>query len=255
VDGAPFGELTDNDGTTHRLWRVADPQAIEAVHAALTPAELLIADGHHRYETARVYAEEIGGDGPHRHVLMCLVALRDPGLTIFPTHRLLTRLDDERRDALRAAIERDWDAEPVAADALEPAAPGNGHVRIGYLDAHHRRPLALTLKDPAIADAALPGKPAAYRRLDTAVCEALLLEGALGMTEEDIAHLRGLDYARTTEDARERILAGDAQAGFFMGPTPVELVRAVAAAGEVMPPKSTYFFPKVPTGLVFNPLT
>jgi uncharacterized protein (DUF1015 family) len=252
LDGPPYGELTDDDGTANRLWRVADPAAIAAAQDALAPAELLIADGHHRYETARVYAEEIGGDGPHRHVLMCLVSLSDPGLTIFPTHRLLTGLDDERRVALRDAIRRDWEVEEVADDALEPAPDGD--VRVGYLDSFHGRPLRLTLKDPAIADAALPGKPAAYRRLDTAVTEALLLEGALGMTEDDISHLRGLDYARSTDEARERVRAGDVQAGLFMGAAPVELVREVAAAGEVMPPKSTYFFPKVPTGLLFNPL-
>ena len=87
-----------------------------AVAAALAPAELLIADGHHRYETARVYHEE-GGAG---HVLMCLVALQDPGLTVFPTHRLLTGLDDGRRESLRATIQRDFEIAEVAADALEP---------------------------------------------------------------------------------------------------------------------------------------
>ena len=254
LDEPPFGEVTDEDGTTHRLWRVGDADAIAAVQDALRPAELLIADGHHRYETARVYADEVGGEGPHRYVLMCLVSLGDPGLTIFPTHRLLTGLDDERRVALREAIRRDWDVEEIAEDDLEPAPADDGRVRIGYLDAHHGRPLRLTLKDPAIADAALPGKPDAYRRLDTAVTEALLLQGALGMSEDDISHLNGLDYARSTDEARERVRSGDVQAGLFMGPAPVELVREVAAAGEVMPPKSTYFFPKVLTGLLFNPL-
>jgi uncharacterized protein (DUF1015 family) len=255
LDGPPFGELTDEDGTRNRLWRVADAGAIAAAHAALEPAELLIADGHHRYETARTYAAEVGGDGPHRHVLMCLVSLSDPGLTIFPTHRLLTGLDDERRVALREAIRRDWEIEEIAEEELEPAPAGDGRVRIGYLDAHHGRALRLTLKDPAIADAALPGRSPAYRRLDTAVTEALLLQGALAMSADDISHLRGLDYARSTVEARERVRAGDVQAGLFMGPAPVALVRDVAAAGEVMPPKSTYFFPKVPTGLLFNPLS
>ena len=252
LERAPLGELTDDDGTTHRIWRVGDRDAIAAAQEALRPAELLIADGHHRYETARAYAQEIGGEGPHRHTLMCLVSMSDPGLTIFPTHRLLTGLDDARRVVLREAIRGDWEIEEVGDDELEP--PQDDRVRIGFLDAHHGRPLRLTLKDPAIADAALPGKPDAYRRLDTAVTEALLLQGALGMSEDDIAHLRGLDYARSTADARERIRSGDVQAGLFMGPAPVTLVRAVAAAGEVMPPKSTYFFPKVLTGLLFNPL-
>ncbi len=164
LGGPPFGEVTDADGTTNRLWRVGDPDAIAAVQEALRPAELLIADGHHRYETARVYADEIGGDGPHRYVLMCLVSLGDPGLTIFPTHRLLTGLDDEKRVALREAIRRDWDVEEIDAADLEPAPADDGRVRIGYLDAHHGRPLRLTLKDPAIADAALPDRPDAYRR-------------------------------------------------------------------------------------------
>src|SRR3954454_8052107 len=250
VAGPPLDEVTDADGTTHRLWRVGDPGAIAAAVETLAPAELLIADGHHRYETARVHAAETGAHDPH--VLMALVSLRDPGLTIFPTHRLLTALDDEGRAALRAAIERDWDVEEVPAEALEPS-PGDG-VRIGFLDAGELRPLRLSLRDPATAARALPDHADAYRRLDTAVLEALLLDGALGMTEDDISHLRGLDYARSTAEARERVLRGEVRAAFFMGATPVGLVREVAAAGEVMPPKSAYFFPKVLTGLVFNPL-
>ena len=241
--GEPWAEVTDEDGTVHRLWRVTDPVAHAAVQEALAPAELLIADGHHRYETARVHHAEGGAE----HVLMCLVALQDPGLTVFPTHRLLTRIDD--RDALRETIERDFEVAP--ADELEPAGDG-GPVRMGYLDAHHRRPLMLTLRDPAIVAAALPDKPEPYRQLDTAVLEALVLQGALGMSEDDISHLDGLDYARDTEQARERVEAGTAQAAFFMAPTPVSKVRDVAATGESMPPKSTYFFPKVLTGMVFN---
>jgi uncharacterized protein (DUF1015 family) len=244
----PWAEVTDEDGTTHRLWRVADPGAIEAVRAALEPAELLIADGHHRYETARVHHEE-GGAG---HVLMCLVALQDPGLTVFPTHRLLTEIGD--REGLRATLERDFEIAPT--EELEPQGDGGGRgrVQMGYLDAHHQRPLMLTLKDPEIAAEALPDKPEPYRALDTAVLEALVLQGALGMSEDDISHLHGLDYARDTAEARERVESGEAQAAFFMRGTPVAQVRAVAATGESMPPKSTYFFPKVLTGMVFNPL-
>jgi uncharacterized protein (DUF1015 family) len=254
TETVPWGEVTDDDGTQHRLWRVGDEGAIATVTESLSRTELLIADGHHRYETARVYADEIGGEGEHRYVLMCLVALQDPGLTVFPTHRLITDLPDDKRQALRDAIQRDWEMTEVAADELQPTAATDGRIRVGYLDAHHRRPLLLTLKDPAIADAALPDMPEPYRRLDTAVLEALILKQALGMSEDDISHLHGLDYARDTEQARERVEAGDAEAAFFMSPTPVERVRDVAAAGVNMPPKSTYFFPKVLTGELFNPL-
>src|ERR671929_612783 len=109
----PFGSATDADGTTTTLWRCADPAAIEAVQGALAQAELLIADGHHRYETARVYAEEVGGEGTHRYTLMFLCSMSDPGLTVLPTHRLLTAVDDGRREALRAALEESFEAEPV----------------------------------------------------------------------------------------------------------------------------------------------
>ena len=256
MDGEPFAEATDGEGTRNTLWRVADPEQIAALQAALAGAELLIADGHHRYETARAYADEVGGEGEHRYVLMFLVALDDPGLLIFPTHRMLSGLkdDSEKQEAIRDVARRDFEIETLDdAQELEPPADGD-RVAFGYMDSFLKRPFRLTLKDQKIADEALAGMPEPYRRLDTAVLEALVLRGALGMSEDDISHLRGLDYSKNLPDAIERVESGTADAGFFMRATPVEQVREVAEAGESMPPKSTYFFPKVPTGLVFNPL-
>jgi uncharacterized protein (DUF1015 family) len=252
VDGEPWGVVTDEDGTEHRLWRLADPAAIAAVSGALAGRELLIADGHHRYETARVFAQEPGAPAGAGHVLMCLVALQDPGLTVFPTHRLVSGLDEARRAALDEALARDWEAEDVDPSRLQPEAR-DGVVQVGHY-ARSTGARRLTLRDLAAADAALPGRAEPYRRLDTAVLEALVLKGALGMTDDDIAHFHGLGYARTAAEAVARVDAGEADAAFFMAPTPVDRVRAVAAAGESMPPKSTYFFPKVLTGMVFNPL-
>jgi uncharacterized protein (DUF1015 family) len=250
---APWGETTDDDGTQNRLWRVDDEQTIATLQQSLANTELLIADGHHRYETARVYAEEIGGEGPHRYVLMCLVALQDPGLTVFPTHRLVNKLKPEQHETLANAIRADFEIEELTStDALEPT-PGST-VQIGYIDAHFKRPFMLTLKDQAIADAALPDHAEPYRRLDTAVLEALILKGALKLTDEHIDHLDGLGYARDSAQALQYIETGEYDAAFFMSATPVQQIQAVAAAGESMPPKSTYFFPKVPTGLLFNPL-
>jgi len=253
---APFASATDDDGTRNTLWRVSDPDQIAALQTALADAELLIADGHHRYETARVYADEVGDEGEHRYVLMLLCSLSDPGLLVFPTHRLLTRLKDDRakQEAIREILLRDFEVAQVDREELEPAAGGDG-VAFGYMDSFHRQPYRATLKDQRIADRALPGMPEPYRRLDTAVLEALILRGALGMSEDDISHLRGLDYSKSLEDAIERVESGAADAGFFMRATPVDQVREVAEAGESMPPKSTYFYPKAPTGLVFNLLT
>jgi uncharacterized protein (DUF1015 family) len=248
----PWGEVTDDDGTRHRVWRVADGEAIAAVQEATAGAELLIADGHHRYETARAYADEVGGEGPHRYVLMCLVALEDPGLTVFPTHRLVSGLRPEQHETLAKAIREAFDVEETTREAIVPE--GDGPLRLGYIDAHFKRPLMLTLKDPAIADRALQGHSEPYRRLDTAVLEALILKSVLEMTDDDISHLRGLGYARGADEALELVDRGEFDCAFFMRDTPIEQVREVAAAGESMPPKSTYFFPKLLTGLLFNPL-
>jgi uncharacterized protein (DUF1015 family) len=251
--GEPWGFATDDDGTVNRMWRIADGAAITAISDALKTTELLIADGHHRYETARVYAEEIGGEGPHRYVLMCLVSLEDPGLTVFPTHRLLRDLRPDQHEALANALRRDFDVRQLESTA--ELVPSYGQpVSMGYIDAHFRRPLMLTLKDQSIADAALADHAEPYRRLDTAVLEALILKGALNMSDDDIDHLKGLGYARNFDDALNLVTTGEFDAAFFVAPTPIEQVREVAATGESMPPKSTYFFPKVPTGLLFNPL-
>ena len=250
----PWGEVTDADGTLHRVWRIADPAVHETLGAALADAELLIADGHHRYETARTYADEVGGDGPHRYTLVCLVSLEDPGLTVFATHRLLRDLDRDAQERLAAGIRESFDVEQVPEDRLDPA-DRDGPGVFGYIDAHFRRPYRLRLKDPAAIDQALANNSDAYRRLDAAILEELILKRTLGMSDDDIAAKRGLGYATGAPEALRQLDAGNYEAAFLLRPTPVEQVREVAAAGETMPPKSTYFFPKLLTGIAFNPLS
>ncbi|HVD57431.1 MAG TPA: DUF1015 family protein [Thermoleophilaceae bacterium] len=249
--GEPFATAGDD-----RLWRSSDPDQVAELQMAVADEELLIADGHHRYETARAYAEEVGGEGEQSYVLMFLCSLSDPGLLVFPTHRLLSGLAEDRgkQEAIRAVLMRDFEIEELTEpQELEPNSESKG-VAFGYMDSFHKKPYRVKLKDQSIADRALDGMPAAYRRLDSAVLEALVLREALGMSEDDISHLRGLDYSKSLDDAIEAVQSGRADAGFFMRGTPVAQVREVAETGESMPPKSTYFFPKVPTGLVFNPL-
>jgi uncharacterized protein (DUF1015 family) len=251
---APWAEVTDDEGTMHRVWRIDDADAHRAFAADLADAELLIADGHHRYETALAYANAIGGEGPHRYTLMCLVSLDDPGLTVFGYHRLLTDLGDvETQEALATAIRANFELEEVPPERLDPVGE-DGIGVFGYIDAHFKRGFRLRLKDPAVLEQAIPDASQPYRALDAAILEALILRDALGLTAEDIEAKRGLAY---TASATEAIAALDdeADAAFLMRPTPIEQVRAVAAAGETMPPKSTYFFPKLLTGLVFNPLS
>ncbi|CAN5134987.1 DUF1015 domain-containing protein [soil metagenome] len=253
TDSEPWGEATDPDGTVNRVWRIEDPAVIDAVRTELSESELLIADGHHRYETARTYADEVGGEGEHRYTLMALVSLEDPGLTVFGYHRLLTDLSDSaKQEALRDTILSSFDVEEVPLDDLDPAGEEGTGV-FGYVDAHHRKGYRLRLKDPVALDSELADYSQAYRQLDAAILETVVLRGALGMSAEDVEAKRGIAYTASAEQAIDRLGEG-VDAAFLMRPTPVEQVREVAAAGETMPPKSTYFFPKLLTGLVFNPL-
>ena len=256
ISGDPWGEATDDDGTVHRVWKVDDPGVHEAVAETLADAELLIADGHHRYETARTYRGEVGGEGPHDYTLMALTALEDPGLTVFPTHRLLSGLagDPERQEHLSEGLKELFELEEVEGDALDPAGE-EGLGVFGYIDAHFQRPFRLHLKDSAELDRMLEDRPASYRRLDVAILETLVLKGVLGLSEDDIAAKRGIGYAKSLADVREALQSGGYDAAFTLRPTPIDQVREVATEGETMPPKSTYFFPKILSGIVFNPLS
>ncbi|HEX8205655.1 MAG TPA: DUF1015 domain-containing protein [Solirubrobacteraceae bacterium] len=243
----PWATVTDDDGTVNRMWRVTDAELIETLTEAVGGAELLIADGHHRYETARVYAEEAGTEGA-QWVLMDLVALEDPGLTIFPTHRLAKGRGQERYEALAQTLKEHFEIEEVPLEELAPPA-SDGPPQFGYLDSHFKRPFRLRYKGTADSD--LTGPLAEF---DSAILEAVILKGPLGLTDEDIDHMHDFGYARDDAQAKRLVEEGAYDVAFLLRPPSVEVTRAVAGAGQNMPPKSTYFFPKVPTGLLFNPL-
>jgi uncharacterized protein (DUF1015 family) len=256
LGGAPWGEVTDADGTTHRVWRIGDPAVHEAVAAELESGELLIADGHHRYETSLAYQREVGPGGDADYVLMALVSLEDPGLTVFPTHRLLkARTDDPgaREKAITDAVSEIFDIEQVPVADLDPAGTDGVGV-FGFIESRFERCFRVRLRDTDRLDEVLADRSEAYRTLDAAILEELVLKGIVGMTTEDIAAKRGIGYTPHVGQVLEKLAAGDYQAGFVLRATPVDQVRAVAAAGETMPPKSTYFFPKLLTGIAFNPL-
>ena len=256
IEGAePWGEATDEGGTVTRVWRVGDPTIHAQVTELLAGAQLLIADGHHRYETAIAYRDQIdretgaakGGDGDHNYTLMSLTGLDDPGLTVFPTHRLLSGLGEGLREL--------FDAAEVPLEELDPLGQ-EGVGIFGYIDSHHKQAYRLRLKESAIAalDEQLAGKPEAYRRLDAAILETLVLKGIAGLSEDDIMAKRGLGYSKSVEDSLGLLEDGTYDVAFILRPIPVEQVKAICESDENMPPKSTYFFPKVLTGLVFNPV-
>jgi len=258
IEGAePWGEASDEGGTLTRVWRVADPAILSAVTELLAGAQLLIADGHHRYETAIAYRDEVGAEGEGEFTLMALTGLEDPGLTVFPTHRLLSGLrdDPERQRRLGEGLRELFDATEVPLEQLDPLGEEGAGV-FGLYDCFHKRAFRLRLKDSAIAalDEQLAGKPEAYRRLDAAILETLVLKGIAGLSEDDILAKRGLGYSKSVEDSLALLEEGVYDVAFVLRPIPVDQVKAICESEENMPPKSTYFFPKVLTGLVFNPV-
>jgi uncharacterized protein (DUF1015 family) len=242
----PWGEANEG-GTVNRVWRVDDPAVHAAVTELLAGAQLLIADGHHRYETARAFRDEVGGEGPHNYTLMSLTGLDDPGLTVFPTHRLLAGFT--AGDGLRELFE----VEEIALEHLDPAGEEGVGV-FGAYDSVEKRAYRLRLRNLDEVDRRLAGQPEPYRRLDSAILETLVLKGLAGMSDHDIDERRGLEYAKSVDDALRLLEEGPYDAGFFLRPVPVEQVKAVAETDANMPPKSTYFFPKVMTGMVFSPV-
>lgn len=251
----PWGEAADAGGTVTRIWRL--PGLVDVIPELLADAQLLIADGHHRYETAIAYRDEVGGEGDHNYTLMAITGLDDPGLSIYPTHRLLSGIaaDPERQRRLGEGLRELFDVTEVETDRVDPLGEDGVGV-FGLYDSHHKRAYRLRLKEAGIAelDDLLAGMPEAYRRLDAAILETLVLKKLAGLGEDDILAKRGIGYAKSVEDSLRLIEDGTYDVAFILRPIPVDQTKAICESDANMPPKSTYFFPKVLTGLVFNPL-
>ena len=244
-----------SDGlVTHRLWVVNDPVSIEALRKDFADRKLYIADGHHRYETALRYREH---HPEADHVMMMLVDMEDPGLVVFPTHRLLSELNDFDPAALPERCGDFFAAELYSdrkgAEAALSEFYNAGQHAFGYFDGAQW--YTLLLQDIKVMDGILPEMSDAYRHLDVSILHSLVLERLLGIDRENMAAQKNLSYTRSAEEAEQSVREGKSQCCFLLNPTRVEEIGAVAAAGEKMPQKSTYFYPKLITGLVMNPLT
>lgn len=258
----PTASVTDEAGLTHRLWALTDADAIATVQRQLADTKLYIADGHHRYETALNYRNwlreqgtPVGADSDY--IMMMLVEMNHSGLVVFPTHRLLRDLPDFDPAALLNACRDRFEVEeglPLAAiDGKLEQAYRRGQRAFGFY-AGGDVAAVLTLRDPSVMDEALPSLSEASRRLDVNVLHTLILEQKLGIDKANMAQQINLTYTRSLTEAIEGVRTGAYQATFLLNPTRVSEIRDVAAAGEKMPQKSTYFYPKLITGLTMNRL-
>ena len=261
--GTPRYEFSDGL-VTHRLWIVNDKMALEAFRAEFASRKLYIADGHHRYETAinyRNYCRENAVWAPgSEFVMMMLVDMAHPGLVVFPTHRLVRDFPDFSAEKVLAGSEVYFDSTPLSGpEEIEPRMKaeydaGKKSFVFVYKQNGGIAYTLLTLKDLSVMADLLPEKSEASRQLDVSVLHTLVLERILGIDKENMANQKNLTYTRSQEEALESVENSTSQCAFILNPTRVEEIGAVAAAGEKMPQKSTYFYPKLITGLVMNNL-
>ena len=257
-------EFTDDDNITHRLWVCTDEAVIAKLIKDFADRKLYIADGHHRYETAvnyRNWCRENGiskeGD-PQDYQMIYLVDMEPPGLIVFPTHRMVRDLESFDKNRVLKSCEEYFDIEKFT-------SVGNMNTALTKQYKEGKKAFAfycgkgewylLTLKDLAVMDSVLPELSPASRQLDVSVLHSLVLEKTMGIDKENMANQINLTYTKFFEEAIMKVDKGEFQCSFILNPTRVTEIRDVAAAGEKMPQKSTYFYPKMITGMVMNDIS
>ncbi len=258
---APEIEFTDKDNVTHRLWIVTDEDAVSKLVSDFEFRRLYIADGHHRYETAlnyRNYCREnniSNHDNAEDYQMMFLTDMGHPGLVVFPTHRLINNLENFDKEKMLDECREYFEiTQYSASDNMQKALKDmyhQGKKAFGFYCSKGEWYL-LVLKDLEIMDTLLPGLCSASRQLDVTVLHTLILEKIFGIDKENMTNQLNLTYTKSFDEAVESVDKGDFQCAFIMNPTRVTEIRDVAAAGEKMPQKSTYFYPKMIAGMVMN---
>lgn len=256
--GDPIATAMGPDGVVSRLWAVTDPARIGAISAALADARIFIADGHHRYTTALAYrderheAEHPQGRVPYDATMMALVDMDDDELVVLPTHRLADAEGVFDSDAFLSGLGELFELTPSPDDPLLALRDLDEPPTFVVALADGRR-LVARMKDGASPATAIPGDAAdAWKELDVTVLQELVLGPLLGIRPDQPRTLERLSFVKGAEDA----LASSAEhdVTFILRPTRMDQLRAVSLAGELMPQKSTYFFPKLLSGLVMRDL-
>lgn len=261
--GKPEVEFTDSEGVTHRLWTVKDEATVSKLEADFKERKIYIADGHHRYETALNYRNlcrerGISSEGdPRDYQMIYLVSMEHSGLTVFPTHRLVRNLKSFDCDEVLCKCSRYFDIEAFTSvkgmESELSAADAQGKKAFGFYVGEGQW-YKLTLKDISVMEMVLPELSEASRSLDVTILHSLILEKAFGIDKENMAAQINLTYTKFFNQAIELVDKGEVQCSFVLNPTKVTEIRDVASMGEKMPQKSTYFYPKMITGLVMNKL-
>ncbi|MBI4187212.1 MAG: DUF1015 domain-containing protein [Chloroflexi bacterium] len=257
------------DGDSHQVRAITEPGAVEEICRCFADRPVYIADGHHRYESALAYRRERLSSSPaaspdegFNFVMMTLVDFSDPGLVILPPHRLVRGISKSTLSGLMGRLKSFFEMEELPLDKpdvwrefddlLTGVRPGDtGQVRLGLFGPAAERVFVLRLLDFASARQLMPQfHSELYQKLDVSILDHLILEKLLGVEGEEMA----IGYSYDKRDAVRRVLDQEYQLAFLLSPVRPEVIKAIADAGDRMPRKSTYFYPKLPAGLVFRRL-
>lgn len=270
--GKPALEIPNWRGAALTLWTVTDPAVIAEVQRFFASARLYIADGHHRYETALGYRRDRAAaepaapeDAGFNFVFMSLTSMADPGLLVLPIHRMLRGLSTAQVEALRTRLYQEWDVEPLPVGRLASpadvrrveerlAAGGDRAPRFAFHGLVPGSTLVAQPKDLQAMRGRLVGLPASLQALDLALLHETVIHGYLGTGRAAGEVEAALSFTHHAPEALEAVAGGAAQVAILVNPTRVDQLIAVAEAGDKMPQKSTFFYPKLPTGLVMRPL-
>jgi uncharacterized protein (DUF1015 family) len=267
---APATEMRDEYGVVHRLWAIAEPQSVAAIQKAMEHQKLVIADGHHRYETALNYRNErrtragkVEPDAPYERAMMTFINTRSEGLTILPTHRVAARVHDFSWTSMRRHLEPWFAAEEFSFSGSGERSEAKKKFLARLTSAREKRAIGvypapdgqkrafyvLTLREGASLAQLLPNVSPLQRELDVVLLHEGILEPALGITPQAVTAEANLTYEREALAALDAVDSGRAQISFLLNPCDVEQVMKIATAGEVMPQKSTDFYPKLMSGI------
>ena len=263
----PIISSRDASGERHNVWAITEPRAVNRLSSSLANQPLYIADGHHRYESALTYQRErracsspVSGDEAFNFVMMTLVDFSDPGLLILPPHRLIRGISRATLSQLTTKLRSFFEIEELSLNMPDVwqqvddllAAGKTDEVKLVLFGVAEGRLLLLRLCDQAAASQLMPYfHSELYKKLDVSVLDHVILEKLLGLGGGEEA---SIGYSYDMRDAVNRVLEQEYQLAFLLGPVKPKVIKAIADAGDRMPRKSTYFYPKAPAGLVFNRL-
>lgn len=264
VQNKPTINLRSVSGEKHKVWAITDREIINQIATMLITEPVYIADGHHRYESALNYRRQrrasspsLSGEEPFDFVMMTLVDFTDPGLLILPPHRLVRGISKSALNDLRAKLEAFFEIEelplgtPGVWRKLEHISTKASQTRLALFGLDTEHLFLLTLRDPAVTSQMMPYfNSELYKRLDVSIIDHVILERLLALSsdQEKVA----LTYSYDRQDAVRRVLSQEYQLTFLLNPIKPETIKAIADIGDKMPRKSTYFYPKVPAGLIVN---